>query len=83
MRDSSQATCMLTALALAPAQELQLSVYSNSDALVALDLEVLAPLTRLHLLHLTKQRAYFPQQRCFKVGRSSKRCTVRQLWPLA
>lgn len=49
-------------------QELRLCVYSNADAPVALDLEVLAPLARLQVLQLTKQRAYFPEQRTFKVG---------------
>ncbi len=49
-------------------QELQLCVYSNADAPVVLDLEVLAPLTRLQVLQLTKQRAYFAEQRTFKVG---------------
>eukprot|EP00882_Tetradesmus_deserticola_P003943 GHRQ01004169.1.p1 GENE.GHRQ01004169.1~~GHRQ01004169.1.p1 ORF type:complete len:540 (+),score=233.07 GHRQ01004169.1:193-1812(+) len=43
--------------------DLRMSVYSNGDATLTLQLSELRALSNLQVLHLTKQHAYFPEQR--------------------
>lgn len=43
--------------------DLRMSVYSNGDSTLTLQLSELGALSNLQVLHLTKQHAYFPEQR--------------------
>ncbi|WIA18363.1 hypothetical protein OEZ85_009828 [Tetradesmus obliquus] len=43
--------------------DLRMSVYSNGDSTLTLQLSELCALSNLQVLHLTKQHAYFPEQR--------------------
>uniref|UniRef100_A0A383VIH7 F-box domain-containing protein n=1 Tax=Tetradesmus obliquus TaxID=3088 RepID=A0A383VIH7_TETOB len=43
--------------------DLRMSVYSNGDSTLTLQLSELSALSNLQVLHLTKQHAYFPEQR--------------------
>eukprot|EP00878_Enallax_costatus_P036691 GHUV01041228.1.p1 GENE.GHUV01041228.1~~GHUV01041228.1.p1 ORF type:complete len:404 (+),score=134.30 GHUV01041228.1:64-1212(+) len=49
--------------ALTALSDLRMSVYSNGDATLTLQLSELSALSNLQVLHLTKKHAYFPEQR--------------------